>query len=161
MAGVAPSPSTEYGDFANLGIRSDEVNPSTFAVPNIDPGSTLILLSILYQLYQLLFTGVPSFTSPAYRDRTNWSIRSDEVDLLMFEVPIAGMLISSSILYQPFLQLHFTGGAMAPTPVAPTSMSVSAEPISTAYTGNRDSDAGASGQERTYNLLIVYIKNHL
>ena len=107
MVGVAPSISTEYGDCAYLGIRSDAEDPSTFAVPNTDPGGMLISFSILYQLYhQLLFIGVPLFTSPAYKDRGNWSTRSDDVDLFMFEVPITAlgsMLVSVSILYQQFI----------------------------------------------------------
>ena len=89
MAGVPPSISTEYGDCVNLNIRSDAEDPSTFAVPNTDPGGMLISLSILYSLYhQLPFISVPSFTSPAYKDRSNWSTRSDDVDLFLFEVPI-------------------------------------------------------------------------
>ena len=102
MEGVAPSVSTEYGDCADLGIRSDAEDPSTFTVPYTDPRGMLISLSILYQLYhQLLFIGVPSFTTPAYRDRGNWTTRSDEVALFMFKVPITvveSMLISISCI---------------------------------------------------------------
>jgi hypothetical protein len=136
---MSPSPSTSVVD-------RDVVHPTSYAVRI--SGGVLISLSILYQpFHQRLFSGdgwEPAWASRPYVEpRINLWIRRDEVDVSTYEVPMTdsdpgSKLIWLSIQYQPFHQLLFAGATMA----SPTStVSISAET--------------ASGQERTYNLLIV------
>jgi hypothetical protein len=77
----------------------------------------LILLSILYRLFHqllVLFAGPQPTTTPhtAARDRGDQELeQSYEVDPSSFAVQITGsMLISLSIMYQPFHQVLFAGG---------------------------------------------------
>jgi hypothetical protein len=81
----------------------------------------LISLSILYQpIHQLLFAGgamAPS-ASTSYGDDLGYALEvtRDVVDPAIFAVPITGgMLISLSILYQPFHQRLFSGDGTEPS----------------------------------------------
>jgi hypothetical protein len=106
----------------------------------------------LYRLFYQLFFAVdldamaPSMSREYHGDQSSWYSRSDWVDSSVFEVPITpdseSMLISLSILYQPFHQLLFAGGAMM--------MSGSSTPEASS-TSISYSERDAAGQERTYN----------
>ena len=157
----------EHGDRADLGPRSDVVPFSTFEVNVNVTESMLISLSILYQpLHGVM---APPATSTPYYSRSNQWIRRDVPSIFEVEIPASdsgskSQLILISIVTtisstKPF-HLLFAGGAMIASssrltepvvPVPSTSMSISAEPISTLYTTTRTTNV----RERMYNLLIV------
>ena len=103
-------------------------------------------------------------TKPYSRDRSNrtWKRRTDKVDPLVYEIPITGsksMLISLSILYQPFHQTLSAGGVIAGSPKKPapapakpptwsiapsTSVSPSAQPTLTPYATSRNTSTAES-----------------
>ena len=171
---MAPSTSTTsaaYRDAIDVFIeaacdnRAYAGNPSKLAVPI---GGMLISLSIL--LYQPFINYSSGYRrEPAWASRTvdeelgqprpNLWKRRDEVEVSVYATPITDLgskLISFTLSNHSIQLVLFAGATMGMIQAPPTS--TSAEPIvSTRTLAHTRAIASASGQHRTYDLLIVQI----